>query len=156
MGAGSTRPPLCGHLAGMCGKRRRLGWTCEWGCTRAPCWGASSARNAGSTMCGPPTSPWPTRWRLAASRGECVFLPRVGTGTGAEGRDCPSHPSGLWSRQGTSGLGEPGLRTQEQLLFLGPVLPPPLLAMGLPGSEVPVAPAGRRSQWRSLLAVRVS
>lgn len=79
LGTGSTHPCLCGCLAGMCGRRRRLGWTCEWGCTRAPCWGASSARSAGSTMCGPPTSPWPTRWRLAASLGERVFLPRVGT-----------------------------------------------------------------------------
>lgn len=83
----------------------------------------------------------------------------MGTGIMAEGGDRPSHPSGLWSRRGTRDLGAPGLRTQEQLLLLGPAgacPTSPLLAMGLPGSEVPVAPVGRRSQWRALLAVRVS
>ena len=136
LGAGSTRPPLCGYLAGMCGRRRRLGWTCVWGCTRAPCWGASSARNAGSTMYGPPTSPWPTRWRLAASLGERVFLPRVGTGIGAEGGNRPSHPSDkgqgtLENQASTPGSSSSSWAPQK------PVLPPLYLPWGCQAPRSP-------------------
>uniref|UniRef100_A0A6I8NSD8 adenylate cyclase n=1 Tax=Ornithorhynchus anatinus TaxID=9258 RepID=A0A6I8NSD8_ORNAN len=61
----SSPPP-----AGMCGRRRRPGWTCESGCTRARCWAACWGRNAGSTTSGPRTSPSPTKWKPGASRGE--------------------------------------------------------------------------------------
>lgn len=57
-------------VAGMSERKPRQMLTCGLGCTVVRSLGECWVRNAGSTMSGPQTSLWPTKWRLEGYQGK--------------------------------------------------------------------------------------